>query len=163
MIRRRAAYIALAFCALASIAAPAFAQQRLRGADKDGDGKITLQEFLAQRAKIFERVDANHDGQITQDEIAAFKTRMQADAAGNTIRTGRERPGADREAERFEQLAANGPVTRARWDALMTKRFERLDAGHLGYITPEQMRPRRASAQDALAPAPAPTALAPQP
>jgi len=125
-----------------ALVAPVLAQTSLRAVDQSGEAKISLQDFLAQRGRIFERIDANHDGQVTQDEIAAFKAHMEADAAGATIRSGRERSGAgERQIERFEQLAANGPVTRAQWDAMMTKRFERLDPDHTGYISTDQMRP----------------------
>jgi len=43
--------------------------QRLMAMDKDGDGKISKEEFQG-RPQLFERLDANKDGFISKDEIA---------------------------------------------------------------------------------------------
>lgn len=40
--------------------------------DSDGDGSISLQEFQAAHERIFKAMDANKDGQITEDEMLAF-------------------------------------------------------------------------------------------
>jgi Ca2+-binding EF-hand superfamily protein len=37
--------------------------------DVDGDGKLSLAEFAAPPEKMFDRLDRNHDGAITQDEM----------------------------------------------------------------------------------------------
>lgn len=41
---------------------------RLRAMDKDGDGKITREEFQG-RPALFDRLDANHDGILRPEEI----------------------------------------------------------------------------------------------
>jgi hypothetical protein len=38
----------------------------------DGDGQISLQEFQAAHERIFKAMDANKDGQVTQEEMLAF-------------------------------------------------------------------------------------------
>jgi len=54
----------------------ALAQGREGNADADHDGKVTKQEFLdaraEQAAKLFDRLDANHDGALdTREQEAA--------------------------------------------------------------------------------------------
>jgi hypothetical protein len=40
--------------------------------DGDGDGTISLPEFQAAHERIFKAMDANKDGQLTQEEMQAF-------------------------------------------------------------------------------------------
>jgi Ca2+-binding EF-hand superfamily protein len=63
------------------------AQKRLLRADKDTDGKLSLQEWLARPAtakakhdptKLFNRLDANKDGQLDAAEIEALAKRRFA-------------------------------------------------------------------------------------
>jgi Ca2+-binding EF-hand superfamily protein len=156
---RTAAIAALALTSALAFTFAANAQGPRRRADANGDGKISLQEFIAQRGKIFDRIDANHDGQITKDEVAAFQGHMESARAGAMIRSGRDRPEGGRQIERLAELTANGPVTRAQWDAVLTRRFKKLDTAGTGYITMEQMRPR----QEAMATPTAPVSSAASP
>lgn len=164
MFTRTIAIAALALTSALAFTTVAGAQGAHRGkADADGDGKISLQEFIAARSKIFERIDVNHDGQITKDEVAAFQGHMENARAGAIIRSGKDRPEGGRQIERLSMLTANGPVTRAQWDALLTKRFQKLDTAGTGYITMEQMRPgRTAEAATTTPPTPMPAAASPQ-
>lgn len=151
MSLRTAVLVALAVTSTLALAAPVDAQRR-RSADADGDGKISLQEFLGQRGRIFDRIDVNHDGQITKDEVAAFQTHMEAASAGAMIRSGKEREGGGGQAARLAEMTASGPVTRAQWDALLTRRFQKLDTANTGFITMDQMRQGRRGGGDASAP-----------
>jgi Ca2+-binding EF-hand superfamily protein len=40
--------------------------------DKDGDGRISRDEFVAGPNPLFDRADANRDGVIDATELAAF-------------------------------------------------------------------------------------------
>ncbi len=47
-----------------------------RQADADGDGKLTRDEFVADAARFFQKVDLNHDGVIDGLELKAYETEM---------------------------------------------------------------------------------------
>lgn len=84
--------LGLALAGFIAVSPPAHAAGKAKASiDANGDGKISLQEFLARRGRIFERIDADHDGQLTKDEVAAFQTRMDNAAAGAMIRHGKAR------------------------------------------------------------------------
>lgn len=55
-------------------------QKRLSRYDKDHDGSVTREEYLASRRKAFAKLDVNHDGQLSFDEWAA-KTEAKFAAA----------------------------------------------------------------------------------
>ena len=49
--------------------------ERMKAADKDGDGKISREEAnasLPRLAKHFDEIDANKDGFVTREEMKAF-------------------------------------------------------------------------------------------
>lgn len=47
-----------------------------RGADADGDGKLTRDEFVADAARFFQVLDANHDGVIDGQELKVYETQI---------------------------------------------------------------------------------------
>ena len=47
-----------------------------RQADADGDGKLTSDEFVADAARFFARLDANHDGVVDGFELKAYETEI---------------------------------------------------------------------------------------
>lgn len=72
-----------AFCLLALLATPAFAQgvdlginKLFNEADTNKDGAVTEAEFLAKAKQQFAVGDANHDGKITREEAQAQQQQM---------------------------------------------------------------------------------------
>ncbi len=55
-------------------------QKRFDRYDKDRDGRIMREEYLASRRKAFARLDANGDGRLSFDEWAAKTTTRFAEA-----------------------------------------------------------------------------------
>ncbi|HEX4272674.1 MAG TPA: EF-hand domain-containing protein [Rhizomicrobium sp.] len=53
-------------------------QQMILIFDKDGDGKISRDEFVNGPSFLFDRADTNHDGVVDAGELAAFRSRMAA-------------------------------------------------------------------------------------
>lgn len=43
-------------------------------ADKDHDGFVTREEFLADALRFFDRLDRDHDGKLTPDEVGAYES-----------------------------------------------------------------------------------------
>jgi Ca2+-binding EF-hand superfamily protein len=46
--------------------------------DKDGDGRISRDEFVNSPTLLFDRADTNHDGVVDKNELAAFKAAKAA-------------------------------------------------------------------------------------
>lgn len=42
-------------------------------ADADGDGKVSLSEFLADAGRFFRTLDRDHDGEVDPQEVAAYE------------------------------------------------------------------------------------------
>jgi len=55
-------------------------EKRFGRYDKDRDGKVTRDEYLAQRRKAYAKLDANGDGQLSFDEWAVKATTKFAGA-----------------------------------------------------------------------------------
>jgi Ca2+-binding EF-hand superfamily protein len=56
-------------------------QEMLLMLDKDGDGRISREEFVNSPSLLFDRADTNHDGQVDSTELAAFRAAMAARGA----------------------------------------------------------------------------------
>lgn len=77
-------------------------QGRFNRADRDNDGRVTLEELTSGRRRNFDRLDANHDGRLSFEEWASRTLRTFATADGN----------GDRALDRAE-FAATAPRRRA--------------------------------------------------
>lgn len=55
--------------------APGWTGGQMR-ADTNGDGVVTRAEALAQAGERFDRMDANHDGKLTRDEMEQIGRRL---------------------------------------------------------------------------------------
>jgi Ca2+-binding EF-hand superfamily protein len=53
-------------------------QQAMAMLDKDGDGRISRDEFVNGPSLLFDRADTNHDGVIDAQELAAFRAVVAA-------------------------------------------------------------------------------------
>ncbi|MEM0990559.1 MAG: hypothetical protein AAGK00_16950 [Pseudomonadota bacterium] len=131
--------MAAAATSLALAAGTAMAQDGQRGErmfdriDLNGDGTITQAEMEDFSAERFVAMDVNGDGLVSLTEMEEASKRRSADRAGR----------------RFERLAAdgNGVVDRSELLIRVAERFERLDADGNGAVTKtearDQMRRRK--------------------
>ena len=133
--------LALTAVALASVATVAVAQsapgapghrgafmERLKAADTNGDGMLSKSEAAAlpRLARHFDAIDANHDGQVTFDELRAAMQAKRGEL-GRKV---------------FAKLDANGDgkVSREEFLAQAAARFDRMDANKDGVVTPDEMK-----------------------
>jgi Ca2+-binding EF-hand superfamily protein len=95
--------------------------------DKDGDGRISRDEAaVAPRfAQHFDRMDADHDGFLTREELRAAHKAMR------TARWKRIDTDGDGKVS-LAEAQANAPR--------LAKHFEQLDANHDGFVTPDEMK-----------------------
>jgi Ca2+-binding EF-hand superfamily protein len=160
----------------------AAAQARFTRMDKNGDGKLTPDELTAPghhaRAKLagtdaaasnpqwqqkraefkqkyFDRIDANHDGVITQDEyIAAATARFnKADTNGSGELTAQQIASSPRTVKREQHFAArevkhmdtngDGVVSQDEYVAAAKTRFAKLDKNGDGFIDADEMPAHR--------------------
>jgi Ca2+-binding EF-hand superfamily protein len=114
--------------ATVAIAAPeGRGMDRLRAADTNGDGMISREEAqaLPRLAKHFDEIDADHNGQITPEEMrarhdkarAAHWKKIDADGDGRISKA---------------EAQANAPR--------LFEHFEQIDANKDGFITPDEMK-----------------------
>ena len=105
--------------------------ERLKQADTNADGMLNRDEAkaLPMISKHFDEIDANHDGQITTEELRAFhKARA-----------------AERQAAHWKKIDTDGDgrISRAEAQAnapRLAEHFDQIDANGDGYITPEELR-----------------------
>jgi len=114
--------------------------------DANGDGKITLGEMKTMRMNRMMEADANHDGKVSKAEYdAARNARMAQFAARGGPPPGAGRPGGPRpggprrDAFKESDLNGDGFVTKAEVERAVTERFAKMDTGHKGYVTRDEM------------------------
>jgi hypothetical protein len=102
--------------------------------DADGDGTITTDEIAAARAGMVDGIDADGDGMLSADEIAAFHMRgMQARADAMAARM-IEALDADGDG----MLSAAELLARPMPMQMMTRMFDRADADGDGAISRQE-------------------------
>jgi Ca2+-binding EF-hand superfamily protein len=123
------------------------ALERLKAMDKDGDGKVSKQEFTGPEP-LFARLDADKDGFITQDEATrlgggpADAPKPKAEAPKDAPRVG---------AQLLERLKTmdkdgDGKISRSEFTG-RPQVFDRLDADKDGFLTKDEID-RAAPAKD---------------
>ena len=123
----------------------------LMAADTNGDGIITRAEAVAAADARFDRLDTNHDGVLSPDEMQAAMP-MAAGGGGG------------------QGMAAMGPATRQQFHDRALRQFDRLDTNHDGTIDQAEMaayrgmmRERRQERRGGDMPPPPPGAPTPPP
>jgi Ca2+-binding EF-hand superfamily protein len=97
----------------------------LMGADANNDGNVTRDEFLARPIEMFQRIDANSDGVITEAERPQREERADGER-----RERRGRPDFDANDDR--------QMSRSEYAAMSDGMFERMDANDDGRVTREE-------------------------
>jgi Ca2+-binding EF-hand superfamily protein len=105
-------------------------------ADRDHDGKLTLDEVQADADRFFALLDINHDGEIDPDEITRYETDIAPEIAGS------QGQGAGRlnllgmpEPVTAADSNFNRGVSREEFRQAATQRFVALDLNHQGYLS----------------------------
>jgi len=136
------------FAALTSITAAAFAQQvegsskffdhMLQKWDANGDGRISLDEYLAAAGAHFQQIDTQSKGAVTADQIAnspKAHSRIEHRASGLV---------------KHLDTASNGYITQDEFVAAAKKRFAKLDRNGDGKLTPDELSTPRSDKAPAL-------------
>lgn len=102
--------------------------------DTNGDGKITQDEFKAGRDARFAAMDQNGDGKVTLQEFQA------------AAKPGKQSPQGPRMQQMFQRADTNGDgvITRDEFDQKADLQFKRLDVNGDGVVTRDEVQQARA-------------------
>lgn len=104
--------------------------QKARGFDRldaDKDGFVTPEEFGKRRVDILKSADANGDGELSQDELAAFLQKREFERRARAL-------------SRRLDVDGDGKVTIAELERQNEKRLALLDTNDDGKLSPEELR-----------------------
>lgn len=162
----------------------ATAAERFAKMDANGDGRLDTADRAARQAKMFDRIDADHNGSISREEFAAM--RGQRGQRGDGVQAGRHgMGGADMPRARMGGMRGmrggpggpggmggmtrpadtnnDGAVSQAEFTAGALKMFDAADADKNGTVTQAERKAARDAmkaqwqARRAAAPATAPS------
>ncbi|HEV8199877.1 MAG TPA: EF-hand domain-containing protein [Candidatus Polarisedimenticolia bacterium] len=99
--------------------------------DANGDGKVSKEEFLAKRP-MFDKIDGNHDGSVTSDEVKAMPAVQKKGGTGQNF------------VAHFDG-DKDGKVTTAEYDAKRSSFFDKMDKNKDGMIDQSEFKAQPAS------------------
>ena len=105
---------------------------RLKEADVNSDGRVTRQEWLAYRARLFDRLDQNGDGVLSIDDVPPF---LRDGAQGQSLR----------QALIDCDLNHDGQLSRAEFVFGPTPVFDLIDINKDGVIDANEIRLAKAA------------------
>ena len=104
--------------------------------DKNGDGKVTKEEMPERMQRVFDQVDADKDGAITEEEAKAFAKKLGSRGPG-----GKGGPRGNIAKHIMGQdKNGDGKVTKDEMPEGMQRIFDRVDADKDGAITEEEAK-----------------------
>ncbi len=110
---------------------------RFAALDHNGDGYLDKSEVSGKLAENFDKIDANHDGKLSRDELrAAWKAHRGGHHHGHHGHHGHHMGLAAFDTDH------DGRVSLAEFNAAMKMHFDRLDTNHDGYIDGSEMAAR---------------------
>ncbi|MFT5932313.1 MAG: hypothetical protein ACI93G_001398 [Hyphomonas sp.] len=112
--------------------------EHMKAVDTNGDGDISKEEVQAFRTTMFKAADANQDGALTLDEMTLHHDAMEAQRK------------AEHQVRMFEKLDtdANGTVSAAEFAARPMRGMERFDTDGDGTVSDEEREAARAAMKD---------------
>lgn len=116
-----------------------------KNADKNHDGKVTLEEARALSGEKFAAADTNKDGQIEPEEMRALGARMgKGDRAGRGHGRGHARGQGQGQGLKRLDKDGNGMISKEEAPPRLKDRFDEVDANKDGQIDKEEMKAARA-------------------
>ncbi|WP_430401713.1 EF-hand domain-containing protein [Hyphomonas sp.] len=112
--------------------------EHMKAVDTNGDGDITREEVDAFRATMFNAADANKDGSLSLAEMTAHHEAQQAQRK------------AERQARHFAKLDTDGDgqITAAEFASRPMRGMERMDTDGDGVVTEEERAAAKAAMKE---------------
>ena len=116
--------------------------------DANHDGRIDRSEFRADAEQFFKRLDTDHDGVIDGFEVAAYEKTVapELDISGQGFARGGSSTIdtfsllSDPEPVSSADVSLDSRITMTEWLQAADRRFDMLDAKHLGVLTHDELR-----------------------
>jgi len=109
---------------------------KLKESDKNGDGKWSKDELPPPVAHRFDKLDTNHDGFLSQDELKAAKL------GGDVKHPDGDAKRTERLEKHFAKLDTNhdGALDSSELDKLAQAKFDKLDKNKDGVLTQDELK-----------------------